>query len=112
MQAAYDHLEACESIAPGDPQTAWVWGSAHQRAGSYEEAAGAYARVLKAFPEDRAAWRNLGRVHYLNGDFDQALTALDRVLEIDPEDRAAHYHRMLVLRALGRKDETATAEHA
>ena len=112
IQAAYEQLERCESIAPGDPQTAWVWGAAHQRAGNYEEAAGAYERVLKAFPEDRAAWRNLGRVHYLNGDFDQALIALDRVLEIDPEDRAAHYHRMLALRAIGRKGEALIAESA
>ena len=112
IQAAYEQLERCESIAPGDPQTAWVWGAAHQRAGNYEEAAGAYERVLKTFPEDRVAWRNLGRVHYLNGDFDQALIALDRVLEIDPEDRAAHYHRMLALRAIGRKGEALIAESA
>jgi tetratricopeptide (TPR) repeat protein len=112
IQAAYKQLEKCESIKPGDPQTAWVWGSAHQRAGSYEEAAGAYERVLKTFPEDRAAWRNLGRVQYLNGEFEQALLALDRVLEIDPEDRAAHYHRMLALRATGKRDEAQAAESA
>ena len=38
--------------------------------------------------------------------------ALDRTLEIDPEDRAAHYHRMLALRATGRRDEAQTAESA
>jgi tetratricopeptide (TPR) repeat protein len=112
IQAALDHLERCETIAPGDPQTAWVWGTAHQRAGRYDEAAGAYERVLRVFPEDRAAWRNLGRVRYLNGDFEKALAALDQVLEIDPEDRTAHYHRMLALRALGRKDEASKAERA
>ncbi len=112
IQLAYEQLEKCETITPGDPQTAWVWGSAHQRAGSYDEAAGAYERVLKSFPEDRAAWRNLGRVRYLKGDFKQALVALDRTLEIDPEDRAAHYHRMLALRATGRRDEAQAAESA
>lgn len=112
IQSAYDRLEKCESIKPGDPQTAWVWATAHQRAGSYEEAVGAYERVLKTFPDDRAAWRNLGRVQYLNGEFEQALVALDRTLEIDPEDRAAHYHRMLALRATGRRDEAQTAESA
>ncbi len=109
---AYRHLERCEAIAPGDPQTAWVWGTAHQRAGRYEEAGKAYERVLQAFPEDRAAWRNLGRVRYLYGEFEHALEALDQVLAIDPEDRAAHYHRMLSLRALGRREEAAAAERA
>lgn len=112
IDSAFRYLERCESIASGDPQTAWVWGTAHQRAGSYEEAAGAYQRVLKVFPEDRAAWRNLGRVSYLNGNFEEALNALNQVLSIDPEDRTAHYHRMLALRALGRKDEAARAERA
>ena len=112
IESAYAQLEKCEALAPGDPQTAWVWGAAHQRAGSYEEAAGAYGRVLESFPEDRAAWRNLGRVYYLNGDFDPALEALDRVLEIDPEDRAAHYHRMLALRATGQREEAKIAERA
>lgn len=112
IAAAYRYLEQCEVIAPGDPQTAWVWGAAHQRAGSYDEATGAYERVLKSFPEDRASWRNLGRVSYLNGEFEKALSALDQVLEIDPEDRTAHYHRMLALRALGRGEEAAAAERA
>ena len=112
IQAAYENLEKCETLFPGDAQTAWVWGTAHQRAGRYDEAAGAFERVLKTFPEDRAAWRSLGRVSYLNGDFEKAVSALERVLEIDPEDRAAHYHRMLALKALGRVEEAAAAERA
>jgi len=112
IEAAYRYLERCEVIAQGDPQTAWVWGTAHQRAGRYDEAAGAFERVLIAFPEDRAAWRNLGRSRYLNAEFDAALEALDRVLEIDPEDRVAHYHRMLAFRATGRIDESKVAERA
>ncbi|HAA78667.1 TPA: hypothetical protein DCE37_26515 [Candidatus Latescibacteria bacterium] len=112
IQAAYENLEKCETLFPGDAQTAWVWGTAHQRAGRYDEAAGAFERVLKTFPEDRAAWRSLGRVSYLNGDFEKAVSALERVLEIDPEDRTAHYHRMLALKALGRVEEAAAAERA
>ena len=67
---------------------------------------------MQIVPEDRAAWRNLGRVYYLDGEFDQALSALDQVLKIDPEDRATHYHRMLVFRATGRKGEAQIAERA
>ena len=83
-----------------------------QENGRYDEAVLAYRRVLHDFPEDRASWRNLGRVLYLNGQYEEALQALDSVLEIDPEDRIAHYHRMLVLRALSREDEALKAEQA
>ena len=75
---------------------------AHQKNGRYADAELAYRHVLTSFPDDRASWRNLGRVLYLDGRFDEALEALDQVLAIDPEDRVAHYHRMLSLRALGR----------
>ena len=112
LKAAYTHLQQAEALAPGDPQTAWVWGTVLQRDGRYTEAALAYRRVLEVFPEDRATWRNLGRVLYLDGKMEEALGAFDRVLAIDPEDRVAHYHRMLVLRALGRDDEAQLAAAA
>ncbi|HJP30446.1 MAG TPA: tetratricopeptide repeat protein [Candidatus Latescibacteria bacterium] len=112
LDQAYSLLEQCEQIDPGDPQTAWFWGVAHQKAGRYAEAEGAYRHVLLRFPQDRATWRNLGRVLYLDGRFRQALQALDQVLHIDPEDRSAHYHRMLCLRSLGRNAEAAAAEQA
>jgi len=112
LEQAYEYLEQCEKIAAGDAQTAWVWGVVLQEDGRYEESALAYRRVLHDFPEDRASWRNLGRVLYLDGRYEEALTALDEVLVIDPEDRVAHYHRMLSLRALGREDEALLAEQA
>jgi tetratricopeptide (TPR) repeat protein len=51
-------------------------------------------------------------VLYLDSRHDEALRALGRALRIDSEDRSAHYHRMLVLRALGREQEAAAAEEA
>jgi tetratricopeptide (TPR) repeat protein len=110
LDAAYELLERCEQLRPGDAQTAWVWGVAHQKNGQYGDAELAYRHVVRRFPADRAAWRNLGRVLYLDGRFEEALTALDRVLTIDPEDRSAHYHRMLCLRSLGREAEGLAAE--
>ncbi len=112
LDEAYRHLQRCEELKTGDPQTAWVWGVAHQKNGRYADAELAYRHVLASFPDDRASWRNLGRVLYLDGRFDEALEALDRVLAIDPEDRVAHYHRMLSLRALGREAEAKLAEAA
>lgn len=112
LAEAYRQLRLAERVRPADARVAWVWGNARQEEGRYEEAAAAYGRVLEEFPEDRAAWRNLGRTLYLAGRQQEALDALDRVLAIDPEDRVAHYHRMLALRALGREREAAAAEAA
>ena len=83
-----------------------------QEDGKYEEAIGAYRRVLQQFPEDRAAWRNLGRVYYLNSQFEEAIEAMGEVLKIDPEDRVAHYHKMLAYRALGLTEQAEAAEIA
>ncbi len=112
LTRAWEHLNRCEQISSGDPQTAWFWGVAHQKAGNYADAEKAYRHVLQRFPEDRAAWRNLGRVLYLDSRYEEALRALTRALGIDSEDSNAHYHRMLVLRALGREQEAAAAEEA
>ena len=112
LDRAYELLQRCEELAPADAQSAWVWGVAHQKSGRYADAELAYRHVLESFPDDRAAWRNLGRVLYLDGRFEQALEALDHTLRIDPEDRGAHYHRMLCLRSLGRQAEAEAAEQA
>ncbi|MEE2659613.1 MAG: tetratricopeptide repeat protein [Candidatus Latescibacterota bacterium] len=112
LDRAYELLNRCEKIAPGDAQTAWFWGVVHQTSGRYVDAVLAYRHLLNSFPDDRAAWRNLGRTFYLNGQFEEALKALDEVLRIDPEDRSAHYHRMLSLRSLGRDGEANTAKVA
>lgn len=112
LDAAYQHLKACEKLKPGDGQTAWVWGTTLQEDGRYEEAVLAYLRVVELFPEDRGAWRNMGISHRLNNNFKPAIDALDRALAIDPEDRIAHYHRMLCLRAIGRTADADAAEAA
>lgn len=112
LKDAYSYLDSCETLKAGDAQTAWVWGVVLQEDGQYQQAAAAYRRVLEEFPEDRASWRNLGRVLYLDSEFEPALNALESALKIDPEDRIAHYHVMLSLRALGRSDEAEIAEKA
>jgi tetratricopeptide (TPR) repeat protein len=112
LAQAYEHLKACERLAPADAQTAWVWGTALQEDGRFEEAVMAYLRVLEVFPEDRAAWRNMGLSHRLNNNYELALQAFDRVLEIDAEDRVAHYHKIFCFRALGRLQEADEAAAA
>ncbi|MEK6675418.1 MAG: tetratricopeptide repeat protein [Planctomycetota bacterium] len=112
LALAYQHLKECERLSPGDPQTAWVWGTALQEDGRYEEAVLAYLRVIEVFPDDRSAWRNMGLSHRLNNNYRPAIDALDRVLAIDPEDRVAHYHKIFCLRAVGREEEANTSTEA
>lgn len=112
LESAYRHLEQVEKIRGGDSRVAWVWGTLLQEDGRYDDAVLAYRRVLEDFPNDRAAWRNLGRTLYLNGQAREAVEAFDRVLSIDPEDRISHYFRMLSQRVLGRTDEAAGSEAA
>ena len=112
LEDAYQHLEVCEERVPGDPQTAWHWGMAKKKDGLYSDAIYAFRRVIAFFPEDRSAWRELGRTHYLAGDYRASLNAYLEVLAIEPEDRIAHYHRMLCYKALGMPVEAAEAEKA
>jgi len=106
------HLEACERVAPGDPQTALFWAEYQQRSGSYDLAVRAYGRVLDYFPQDRAARFQLGRTLFLMERFPEAVAELLKVHAIDPEHREAHYHRMLCYRALGNAVAAAEAEKA
>jgi tetratricopeptide (TPR) repeat protein len=112
LKAAFDYLGEAEEISPGDARVAWVWASAHQEDGEYEAAEQAYLASIRAFPEDRQAWFQLGRTRYLGQKYAEAIAAFDRVLKIDPEHRQAHYNRMLSLRAVGREEEALIAEAA
>ncbi|MFQ5495805.1 MAG: tetratricopeptide repeat protein, partial [Phycisphaerae bacterium] len=112
LDAAYAHLLRCEELASNHPQTAWFWGVLLQEDGRYVEAASAYRRVLQKFPEDRAAWRKLGRTYYLDGKFAQSIEAMEQVLRIDPEDRVAYYHIMLSAEALHQTERAAVARAA
>ncbi len=112
LPAARRWLMRCEELESNNAQTAWFWGVMLQEDGRFEEAVVAYRRVLQKFPEDRATWRNLGRVYYLNSQFEEAIEAMREVLKFDPEDRVAHYHVMLASRSLGLTPQAEVAEIA
>lgn len=112
LDRAYQYLRQCEDIKTGDPRVAWVWGRVRQEDGLYEDAAAAFNYVLQSFPEDRAAWRQLGRTYYLDQQYEKSIDAYKEALKIDPEDREAHYHLMLNYRALGMEEKTKQAKAA
>jgi tetratricopeptide (TPR) repeat protein len=112
IEEAYKNLRKCEELKKGDPQVAWVWARVRQEDGKYEDAIAAYKYVLRHFPEDRAARRQLGRTYYLDQQYEESIEAYESVLEIDPEDREAFYHLYLNYRALGRTEKAAEMEKA
>ena len=112
IEEAYKHLRKCEELKKGDPQVAWVWARVRQEDGLYEDAIAAYTYVLKAFPNDRAARRQLGRTYYLDQQYEASISMYKTVLDIDPEDREAYYHLALNYRAIGNTAEAAIMDKA
>jgi Flp pilus assembly protein TadD len=110
VDAAVALLQEAEKRAPGDPQTAYFFGVAREKAGQLEDAIAAFEASRERFPGDRTIHQELGQIRYRLGRYDEALEDFLRVLAIDPEDRTAHYSRMLIYRALG--DDRAADEAA
>jgi tetratricopeptide (TPR) repeat protein len=110
VQEALNYVGEAERRAPEDARISWIRAEAHLREGEYGAAAAAYRRTLASFPRHRASLLGLARSLYLDGRLDAALGSLDELLAIDAEARPAWYHRMLVLRALGRTEEADEAE--
>jgi tetratricopeptide (TPR) repeat protein len=112
LEETYKYLRICEEIKKGDPRVAWVWARVRQDDGLYEDAIAAYKYVLKHFPEDRVARRQLGRTYYLDQQYQASVEMYKSVLNIDPEDREAYYHLALNYRALGREKEAEKMQKA
>ena len=112
IEEAYVNLRKCEALKKGDPQVAWVWARVRQEDGLYDDAIAAYKYVLKYFPDDRVARRQLGRTYYLNLQFEASIDMYRSVLTIDPEDREAYYHLALNYRAIGNNKEAAIMDQA
>ena len=112
IDEAYVNLRKCEELKKGDPQAAWVWARVRQEDGSYKDAIAAYKYVLRYFPGDRAARRQLGRTLYLDQQYEESIKAYESALEIDPEDREAFYHLYLNYRALGQTEKASEMETA
>lgn len=110
VEEALNRLDEAERRAHDDARISWIRGEAHLSDGDYGAAVVAYRRTLASFPRHRASLLGLGRALYLDERYEAALAALEELLAIDPEARPAWYHKMLVLRALGRSGEAERAE--
>lgn len=112
IDEAYRNLRKCEELKKGDPQVAWVWARVRQEDGNYKDAISAYNYVLRYFPDDRAARKQLGRTYYLDQQYEESIKTYKSVLKIDPEDRESYYHLYLNYRALGKTEKATEMEKA
>ncbi|NUN53359.1 MAG: tetratricopeptide repeat protein, partial [Planctomycetaceae bacterium] len=110
FEDALELLKKAEARAPGDPRTAFFFGTALSRLGRYDPALEAFERTLADFPQDRNSLQEIAEILFRTGDFAKSLEWWLRVLEIDPEDANAHYHRQQCYQRLGREADAAEAE--
>ncbi len=112
VAGALAHLRRADERRIADPQNAFFFGVALEKAGDQDGSIAAYGRALETFPNDRTIHRSLARIHYKLGDYDEAMASALRVLAIDPEDRVAHWMRFQIYRALGEEQAASAAEQA
>jgi protein O-GlcNAc transferase len=82
---------------------------AHHQAGRLAEAEDIYRDILRADPAQPDALHLLGLIAHQTGQHEAALTLMTRAVALQPDHQGAHTNRALVLKALGRLDESADA---
>lgn len=100
-------LDEAFALDPALPRARFFAAMALKALGRYDEAEEHLRGVLAAFPRDRVANNQLGRLHFLRRDFAAAVAVFERTLRIDPEDLEAHYNLMLSSQGLGDADRAA-----
>lgn len=73
---------------------AWI----RQQRGEDGPAVAAYARVLRAEPQDAESWNNLGNIHAAAGRFDAAIEAFENAITYRPDEPGIYLNLADVLR--------------
>ena len=100
-------LDRAFALDPSLPRARFFAAMALKALGRYDEAEEHLRGVLAAFPRDRVANNQLGRLHFLRREFAAAVEIFEATLRIDPEDLEAHYNLMLSSQGLGDADRAA-----
>lgn len=100
-------LDRAFALDPALPRARFFAAMALKALGRYDEAEEHLRGVLAAFPRDRVANNQLGRLHFLRREFAAAVEIFEATLRIDPEDLEAHYNLMLSSQGLGDADRAA-----
>jgi tetratricopeptide (TPR) repeat protein len=77
--------------------------------GSYEQAAGAYAKAVNLDPSLSEGWLNLGNSLYFLGKYQASLNAYGTLLKLEPQNADALTGKSLALLALNRTGDSNTS---
>jgi tetratricopeptide (TPR) repeat protein len=110
-------IEAEEVLLRTHPEDADSWRTdlAVMRVakGEVERGLSELQEIAEATPDEAWHWMILGREARIEGRFAESQAALDRALAVcgedDPDLAELHYHRFLLLRAMGRLDDAVAA---
>src|SRR5262249_48960707 len=94
-----DMDEWVESIPPYEAHTMGLKALEQQE---FKAARQLFERAVKANPNDRYAWNNLGRALHVLGHLDEARKAFEKQIEVNPKDAYAYNNLGLVFSQEGR----------
>ena len=105
-QQAVDAFNRLLALNPGHPQLLSQRAENYIKQGRFDEAVRDYNVVVKARPNDDAAWMNFGLALQCTGEYEAALVAYDHSADINPKNKFAYFNKGVCLeRDLGRTGE-------
>lgn len=109
FEAALEHFEAAERLAPENVEVLANYASTLTSLARYGEAEDLLRRAQRLAPDDTHARLAVGILHFRRGLYQQAETELRWVCGQDAKHGPAHYYRGEALNRLDRFDEAADA---
>jgi len=91
--------------APDDITLQLALGNAYALNRKFQQAIGEYQKVLRTYPESKAAWNNLGSAYRALGKMNDALNAYKKALDRDPQYGLAYYNMGAVYDHMGYYDK-------
>lgn len=89
---AAEYLRELDAAYPDLPESSMTWGRIYFAAGRLEEADSAYREVLRARPDQKGIYHNLGTVAFRAKQYREAVDYFEEEVERNPE--AKPYHAM------------------
>jgi len=96
--------ESAAGAAPDDVTVRLALGNAYAMNRRFPEAIREYKRVLRTYPESKAAWNNTGSAYRAMAKPDEALDAYRKALKLDPRYGLAYYNMGAVYDSRGYYD--------
>jgi Flp pilus assembly protein TadD len=105
--AILEHLRALGYLDVSSPKGEENFAALHFEQGEYEEAAHAYAELVREQPDSAGLRSSLAGALGALGRYDESLAELERAIELDPTNPGPYHNRGVILER--RRDEAAAA---